>query len=58
MSRVSDHTVPYPLALVIMLIYMQQVKYLLTFTEIKNNYSSFEIGKEANKNCAQSCGGN
>jgi serine/threonine-protein kinase RIO1 len=58
MFRVSDYTMPYQVALVITLIYMQQVTYILTFTEIKSYYSSFETGKEANKNYAQKCGGN
>jgi hypothetical protein len=49
MFRVSDYTVPYPIALVIPLIYMQKIKYILIFMEIKSYYSSFEIGKEAKK---------
>jgi len=34
--RVSDYTVSYQIALVITLIYTQQVKYILTFMEIKS----------------------
>jgi hypothetical protein len=58
MYRVSDYAVPYPVAPGVTLIYMQQVKYILTFMEIKSYYSSFETGKKANKNYAQRCGGN
>jgi hypothetical protein len=57
MFRVSDYTVPYPVALVITLIYMQKVKYILTFMEMKSYYSSFETVNEASINYAQICGG-
>lgn len=49
MLKVSEYTVRYPVALVIMLIYRRQVKSILTFVEIKSYYKSFETGKKANK---------